>query len=177
MNSSYAWRSIWSSRPTLELGVRWKVSNGKSIKLWHDAWLGGNGTGKLITPIRILDENSTVDVHLDSETLMWRRNILSEVLFPVDVDRVVQIPISSSSASNERLWVSSVDGIFRVRDVYALALKLNHEHAGSNGHDPIWKQLWSLQNSPKAKSFLWRAVWDILPHGSNLRKKGVEDVS
>lgn len=37
IHPSYAWRSIWGSRSTLERGVRWKVSDGMSIKLWHDA--------------------------------------------------------------------------------------------------------------------------------------------
>lgn len=36
--------------------------------------------------------------------------------------------------------------------------------------------MWNLQIHPKAKIFLWRAIWDILPHGSNLRKKGIENV-
>lgn len=51
----------------LELGVRWKVCDGNSIKLWKDTWLGGNGTGKLITPVRVLDSEATVASLLDNE--------------------------------------------------------------------------------------------------------------
>lgn len=35
VNRSYVWRSIWGSRSLLELGVRWRVGDGKSIKLWQ----------------------------------------------------------------------------------------------------------------------------------------------
>lgn len=36
--------------------------------------------------------------------------------------------------------------------------------------------MWNLQIHPKAKMFLWRAARDILPHGSNLSRKGIENV-
>lgn len=58
--------------------------------------------------------------------------------------------------------------------MYALAFKYQFEASCSNRSDPIWTQLWSLHIHPKAKLFLWRAAWDILPYGSNLCKKGIE---
>jgi hypothetical protein len=33
---SYAWRSIWASRKLLQEGMRWRVGDGKSIRIWHD---------------------------------------------------------------------------------------------------------------------------------------------
>lgn len=74
------------------------------------------------------------------------------------------------------MWVGSEDGVFRVKDAYSLALRAQIEEAHSNGADPIWKYLWKLRIHPKARMFLWRAVWDILPHGSNLSRKGIENV-
>ena len=44
------------------------------------------------------------------------------------------------------------------------------------GPDPIGKVIWNLHIPPKAKIFLWQALSDILPHGVNLRKKGIEGV-
>lgn len=55
-------------------------------------------------------------------------------------------------------------------------MKAQVETSSSNDSDPLWKNLWSLQIQPKAKIFLWRAAWDILPHGYNLSKKGVQNV-
>lgn len=98
--------------------MRWKVSDGKSINMWKDAWVCGNGTGKLITLVRVLDENTTVDALLDNETHTWRRDIISE-------------------ASDERVWTGSLDGSFRVRDAYSLALRHQLEGSSSNGSDPI----------------------------------------
>lgn len=175
-NPSYAWRSIWSSRSVLELGVRWRVGDGRSIKIWKDAWLDGDGTGKLITPVRVLDQDDTVDKLMDSSNHMWCPDIVNEVLFPIDAERVMNIPISSTGVPDMRVWIASTDGLFRVKDAYSLALNAQFDTSSSNGSDPMWNKLWSLKIQPKAKVFLWRAAWDILPHGHNLRKKGVENV-
>lgn len=59
--------------------------------------------------------------------------------------------------------------------MYKLALRARDESASSSGVDSLWQKLWSLQIPPKAKKNLWRAVWDILPHGHNLSKKGINN--
>ena len=40
---SCGWRSILGSRHMLSGGLRWKVGDGKCIKVWKDAWLDGGG--------------------------------------------------------------------------------------------------------------------------------------
>lgn len=74
------------------------------------------------------------------------------------------------------MWAASEDGIFRVRDAYKLALNSDQDTASSSGSDNVWRRIWKLNIPPKAKLFLWRATWDMLPHGANLRKKGIQDV-
>lgn len=41
LNSSFAWRIIWSARRLLEKGLRWKVGSGRRISLWDEYWLPG----------------------------------------------------------------------------------------------------------------------------------------
>lgn len=175
-NPSYTWRSICSARSVLEQGVRWRVGDGKSISLWDDAWIDGKGTGKLISPRRILNHDAKVEAILDLENGSWKMDLIKETLLPIDVDRICKIPLSRTGAKDERYWMGSEDDIFRVRDMYSMALHNQFETQCSTGSDPIWHKVWRLNIHPKAKIFLWRALWDILPHGSNLRKKGIEGV-
>ena len=42
--------------------------------------------------------------------------------------------------------------------------------------DLIWKAIWKFKIPPKVRIFLWRALWDILPHEINFRSKGIEGV-
>lgn len=93
----------WGSRPILDLGVRWRIGDGKSIKMWHDAWVSNTGTGKLITPVRIMDQNTSVDALIDNVNHSWRLDTSSEVLLPIDVERILQIPISTTGISDSRL--------------------------------------------------------------------------
>lgn len=90
-------------------------------------------------------------------------DVISEVFFPVDVERIKNIPVSNTGCPYERVWIASEDGVFRVRDMYSLALRNQSETSSSNGGDTIWKNI-------------WRASWDILPHGISLCKKGIENV-
>lgn len=133
--------------------------------------MGGHGTGKIITPPRLLDKEATVASIMDGENHSWRLDLISEVFFPVDVDRINYIPLCSFKVVDERVWTASDDGIFRVKDAYSLALSSSSNASSSNGFDPLWKKMWSLNIPPKPKLFLWRAAWDILPHGVNLREK------
>lgn len=142
--------------------------------MWDDAWLGGNGSRKIITPARILADDATVDALIDGVNHRWRLDLISEIFFPIDLERITSVPISTVGSPDERAWVAAEDGVFRVKDMYALALGTLIESSSSNGSDPIWKKLWNLNVHPKAKNYLWRAAWDILPHGSNLRKKGID---
>lgn len=77
------------------------MGDGRSIKLWYDAWVGGDGTGKLISPIRILDPNATVDVLIDNEHNTWKMDTISEIFLPVDRERIMQILISTYGLTRE----------------------------------------------------------------------------
>lgn len=82
-NPSYAWRSIWRARPILELGVRWGIDDGKYVRLWKDAWAGKEGTGKIISPIKVLEENATVDTILDNANHCWKVDVIRILCSPL----------------------------------------------------------------------------------------------
>uniref|UniRef100_A0A803MRA4 Reverse transcriptase domain-containing protein n=1 Tax=Chenopodium quinoa TaxID=63459 RepID=A0A803MRA4_CHEQI len=47
---SYSWRSIWGSKSLLLDGLKWRVGNGSSIKVWEDAWIDGDFAHFVPTP-------------------------------------------------------------------------------------------------------------------------------
>ena len=49
---SYAWQSILKLREVISLGMRWKIGNGRSIDLYKDNWLPGEGSTKIVSPRR-----------------------------------------------------------------------------------------------------------------------------
>lgn len=39
---------IWSAHRLLKMGLRWKVGNGRLIRIWDDRWMLGGGLGVLV---------------------------------------------------------------------------------------------------------------------------------
>ena len=107
---------------------------------------------------------------------MFGRRIWCVLFFlPVDVNCILQIPISLKGDPNELCWVHAKDGTLTVKDVYRQALGAPGDASCSNGPDPVWKKLWKINVPPKVREFGWRACWDIIPHGANLYLKGITE--
>ena len=49
-NPSFIWRSIWSPQNFLKAGLRWKIRDGSSIRVWGEKWLRNDINPLLETP-------------------------------------------------------------------------------------------------------------------------------
>ena len=61
---------------------------------------------------------------------------------------------------------------FSVTTAYQVALKLHHpqlgEHSQARLDQKMWKRIWSINDPPKVKTFIWHACSNILPTKVNL---------
>ncbi|KAJ9561419.1 hypothetical protein OSB04_006579 [Centaurea solstitialis] len=48
---SFIWKSMWHSQLALREGLRWKVGDGKTIKIWDDPWLRDDKNFKVEMPM------------------------------------------------------------------------------------------------------------------------------
>ncbi|KAK3189299.1 hypothetical protein Dsin_028860 [Dipteronia sinensis] len=89
--SSYIWRSIIWGRSLLMKGLRWKVGNGRSIRIFKDRWLPRPNAFTPITP----DPGNDLRVAalIDCDPPGWNLEMLDQTLFPVDMEAVLSIPI------------------------------------------------------------------------------------
>ncbi|XP_019188968.1 PREDICTED: uncharacterized protein LOC109183338 [Ipomoea nil] len=97
-------------------------------------------------------------------------HILSDLLVPEDVTRISRIPVSPDY-EDSCYWFSDPKGIYTVKKAYRQVVG-NIEYNPTNFGK--WITLWKLKVPPKWKTFLWRAVCDILPTTTNLLMKRVE---
>lgn len=88
----------------LDRSVRWRIGNGKSIRLWKDAWLGGNGLGKIISPPSRLPPDASVNELIDPVQRCLKLTTLQENFIPIDIDRILVIPLSNAPKEDERVW-------------------------------------------------------------------------
>ena len=48
--SSFAWKSIMQVRGVISNGARWRIGNGKDIRIWQHRWLPSLGGGRVLSP-------------------------------------------------------------------------------------------------------------------------------
>lgn len=68
---SYAWHSILKGQDALLKGVKWRVGNGESIRVWSNAWLPSCDHSNILSPtVDGFEEIRVVDL-IDPRVRQW----------------------------------------------------------------------------------------------------------
>lgn len=167
--SSYIWQSIWSGVQTFKKGCIWGVGDGVKIHIWNDCWIPNSASRKVIIVWgnRVL---TMVSELIDPSTREWDEQLIRDNFWPIDVDRILQIPIYHQQTEDFVAWHLTKNGIFSVRsayykqweDTYANEKMNTFGQGGSTPH-PIWKKLWNLKLPGKVRIFIWRCLHNAIP--------------
>ncbi|KAL5781697.1 hypothetical protein ACOSP7_006726 [Xanthoceras sorbifolium] len=170
---SFTWRSILWGRDVLLKGLRWKIGNGESVRVYEDSYLPRDSTFRVFSP-RILPEGVTVSALLQ-EPGFWHVDIVMRYFIHEEADLILSLPLSLHPRRDSFLWHFDSRGLFSVRSAYKVALGLQQESlaSSSKGALEVWKHLWKFDVPNKIKVFAWRACKEILPTNLNLSKKGI----
>ena len=68
-NPSYTWRSIMDAQHIVREGIKWRVGNGNSIRIWGDKLLPSTPTHKVASPRSFLHLNTLVGELVDHENV------------------------------------------------------------------------------------------------------------
>jgi ribonuclease HI len=171
-NPSYVWRSIWSSRPLLKEGYRWRIGNGSLIPIWRTPWLRNEDNPTIVTPILNNENLSKVSDLIDVNQGCWNRNRVSELFCDRDANEILKIPLVNLGKRDEIIWRFDKKGIYSVKSAYRVCVDvmINRDDWKVEGD---WQQLWTLPIPPKVKQFMWRLGRDCLPNRQRLMSKGV----
>ncbi|GMI94987.1 hypothetical protein like AT4G29090 [Hibiscus trionum] len=142
---SLIWRSIWSSRKLLELGMGWRIGNGQSVLIWNDFWLPSFPPERISSPQRA-DLQKVSDI-IHSPSGGWNEPLIRSSFTTEEADRILAIPISSSGQEDVRVWLGEGSGIYSVRSGYRVLLNPSENSSGDN----IFNHLWSLDCPSKVK--------------------------
>lgn len=83
-SGSYAWRSILKGRDVIQRGSRWRVGDGRKIKIWHYHRLLIKHPP--LVPIVETMEDAKVDVPIDPQTQQWDESIIDGIFIPHEVE-------------------------------------------------------------------------------------------
>jgi hypothetical protein len=175
-NVSYTWRSICESKGVLKVGMRFRVGTGSAIKIWQDPWLVGSSSAKVLSPVRILDSNASVDALINSSTMEWKSGLIDQIFMPSEAEIIKQIPLSYRRPKDLIIWSGTKKGEFTVKSAYRILNQQECNGAESSSVSSakfFWKGVWSSKVQPKIRNFIWRACRNILPTQTKLFEKQI----
>ena len=123
-NLFFTWQSIWATKKTLAKGIRWRVWNGRNIKVWKDLWIPKLRNFIPEPPTNQNVEDTRVNELMEEDTNQWNMEKLND-LFPAHVAEMIQeIPIATSNADDILVWSYEEKGVYNVRSGYRLLTKI-----------------------------------------------------
>uniref|UniRef100_A0A803PKU3 Reverse transcriptase zinc-binding domain-containing protein n=1 Tax=Cannabis sativa TaxID=3483 RepID=A0A803PKU3_CANSA len=169
---SLTWQAIHWGRELLVEGLRYKIGNGHTVLAGVDKWLPGHNNFKPIS------YSGPPNVHVScfiTEEREWNIPLLNEHFQPIDVDRILSIPLSFFPSNDRYIWHHTTTGQYTVNSGFHLAENLaeGRDSSGSNNHRDWWKTLWSLNLPTKIKIFAWRVMQNALPVATELSRRKV----
>ncbi|XP_031103094.1 uncharacterized protein LOC116006746 [Ipomoea triloba] len=167
---SFCWRSIMAAHELVCGGVRRRIGNGKSTFIWGHPWLPDEVDPMIQTPMPPHLSGALVSGLMNEDTNAWEPSILTDIFEPSDVNRILRIPISPDY-EDSWFWYGDPKGCYMVRGGYRCIVG---EFENSPTSFDKWSPFWKIKVPPKWKTFLWRALSDILPVTTNLLLKRVE---
>ncbi|KAM2729014.1 hypothetical protein EV1_000452 [Malus domestica] len=169
-NTSWGWKGLFEARKVLNLGLRWRVGNGKNINIREDPWFPKPLTFK-VHPTTNLVETMVSDL-IDSDTKSWRTDSIANGFHRDDVSTILSIPLSHAGSDDRLVWHYATNGSYSVKSGYSMALKLMEDSAlgrkgrgnpsESNKLKLVWNNIWRLQVPHKIKIFIWRCCNNAL---------------
>lgn len=99
---SFAWKSILKGRNTILKGMKWRVGDGRAIKIFKDQWLPCVGSGRVLSPPLDHDQEMRVAELIDHELHYWRTELIDGIFLPCEAKRIKAIPVSLVSTSD---WI------------------------------------------------------------------------
>ncbi|KAK3221509.1 hypothetical protein Dsin_008534 [Dipteronia sinensis] len=98
----YIWRSLVCGRSLLSKGLRWKVGDGNSIRIFQDRWISRPSTFKTITSDHASDLR--VAALLNRNGRSWDLNKLDFHLLPIDREATLSIHVSGKGGQDCLPW-------------------------------------------------------------------------
>ena len=174
-NPSLIWRGIWEAKTMLQQGFRWRVGNGKSIKIWKDRWIPFTSTLQPQTPIGDWDEEGLVCDLIESSTKKWRLELLYEMFASNEGAKISMMQISRIGDNDTIIWHPDNKGAYSVKSGYRWLFNRHctRQMEDSSRHCGLWNKIWEIEVPKKVQIFVWRMLRNILPVKVSLAKKHI----
>ena len=88
--SSFLWKSLEWGHELIELGSRWRVGHGRTIRIYDDHWIPRVSTFKVQSP-SVLGTLAMVD-SLKLPFSAWNKDLIRQSFFLDEVEAILSLP-------------------------------------------------------------------------------------
>jgi hypothetical protein len=154
---------------TFKRGCIWRVGTGEKINIWLDPWVPLSHDRMVQTPMGQM-LLGTVDELINPDTMQRDEQMLTDNFNPIDVSRILRIPLSENVEEDFIAWHLTKSYSFSVKSAYYS--EWNHcngrrltraDEQGPASLNPVWDILWKLKIPSKIKIFVWKAHHGTIP--------------
>lgn len=121
-HKSLVWKSILAARDLIERGLRWRVGDGKKIKIWEDRWLPSRGSFKIQSPNKILPRSAIVKDLIQDADPVWKVELINLIFWEEEAKIILGIPLVSAHLEDKMIWALIKNGVFTVKSAYYNAM-------------------------------------------------------
>lgn len=121
---NYTWRGIHMAKDLIGRGTRWKVGDGSRVRMLGDNWLNDDKSFWIHSPAIPTFEDMVVSDFYVPETWSWNRDLIEKVFLEEDALRIFKTSPSPIGVPNKIIWHFSPKGIYSVKIVFHLAMKI-----------------------------------------------------
>ena len=109
----FAWKSIMQVREVISNGARWRIRDGKDIRIWQHRWIPSSRGGKVLSPRLDYSLEVIQDLFIPG-TKNWDSKLIDRHFLQWEVDCVKSIPLSAHIHSDLLIWSYTSDGCYSV---------------------------------------------------------------
>lgn len=160
-SDSWLWKSWLAAKASLQSGLRWRVIDGRSIRIWEDKWLPDSISSKVLSR---QPESSTimfVRELIEEQGGNWNQALIEQLFLPQEARQILSIPLSQFGYRDQLLWTLEKHGQFTVRSAYehvqqakaSRTVMVETSHAREQT-SRMWQKTWKMHVKPKLKHFM-----------------------
>ena len=100
-------KKIWGvlkGRDVILRGSRWRIGNGKLMKVWQSHWLSRKHHPIVFSPTLSSMEDATVDILIDTPTRQRNHGLIDGNFSPQEANLIKKIPLAQVESNDSIFW-------------------------------------------------------------------------
>jgi hypothetical protein len=104
----------------LDRGILWRVGTGEQIRITKDKWIPDAPCHPILPSVQMPDDLK-VSALMDESSRQWNEELVRICFRPLDVERILNIPLSLNRVPNCVSWPFTKTGTYTVKSAYIMA--------------------------------------------------------